>query len=95
MGYVAGGLLQQFGGAVGDTTPVDRYPSGASPYGLLDMAGNVWEWCADWYDSSREGRVLRGGSWFDFQWNVRAANRYGSEPEVRDGDIGFRCARSG
>jgi serine/threonine-protein kinase len=62
------------------TAPVGSYPAGASPYGALDMAGNVWEWVKDWYSdtfyasSPREnptgpatggGRVLRGGSWFN------------------------------
>ena len=64
---------------VGDTTPVGSYPAGASPAGVWDLAGNVWEWVADWYDEgyyagspaqNPQGpnagayRVLRGGSWF-------------------------------
>ena len=60
--------------------PVGSYPKGASPYGVLDMAGNVWEWVADWYDDAYYGvspaqnpmgpesgtvRAQRGGSWYD------------------------------
>lgn len=77
---------------VRDTTPVDRYPSGASPYGVLDMVGNVWEWCDDWYDSKQEYRVLRGGGRLSARY-VRAAYRNRSRPST--GDYGFRCACSG
>ncbi|MCL4831423.1 MAG: SUMF1/EgtB/PvdO family nonheme iron enzyme [Caldilineaceae bacterium] len=69
---------------------VGQYPAGASSYGLLDMAGNVWEWCADWYDSERKGRVLRGGSFSYNATNVRCADRYGLYPGYRNVIIGFR-----
>ena len=85
------------------THPVgQKTPNGL---GLYDMSGNVWEWCEDWYDenyyknSPRENprgpdngqyRLLRGGSWGDFPWNVRASNRGGSVPTYRDGFSGFR-----
>jgi serine/threonine-protein kinase len=90
-----------------DTSPVGNYPDGASPYGALDMAGNVWEWVNDWYDEAYYGsspsenpqgpasgqyRVLRGGSWGSSD-SVRAANRSWYEPGF-DYDVGFRCARS-
>lgn len=67
-----------YGNNVGDTTPVNAYPKGATPEGIHDLAGNVWEWCADWFDpgyyarsprAAPKGpeagteRVLRGGSW--------------------------------
>ena len=77
-------------------------------WGLHDMLGNVWEWCADaWHENhdaaapdgrARDGesaarRVIRGGSWFDDARNVRAAYRNWNEPGDRDDDLGFRCAR--
>jgi formylglycine-generating enzyme required for sulfatase activity len=77
----------------------------ANSWGLYDMLGNVWEWCANvWVDgyagvaraSSAESafahRVIRGGSWSDGALRVRAAYRYGSGPSGRDSNLGFRCA---
>jgi formylglycine-generating enzyme required for sulfatase activity len=88
------------------TAPVGSYPEGASRYGALDMAGNVWEWCQDWYGanyyahssqhdpqgpSSGEGRVFRGGSWSGNKGDVRAANRCRNNPDDRHHNGGFRC----
>jgi sulfatase modifying factor 1 len=95
---------------VGDTTPVAAYPGSASPYGCLDMAGNVWEWAADWYSdgyyallpshnptglAAGSHRVGRGGS-FDFDSrNMRCAVRLRLIPDYRDWNLGFRVASLG
>jgi hypothetical protein len=78
---------------VGHPTPVGLYPKGGTPEGVQDMAGNVWEWVEGWYDEKKTLRVLRGGSFFNFERDLRAALRYDVVPEGRDSNIGFRCVR--
>ena len=83
------------------TSPVGHYPAGASPAGVLDLAGNVWEWTESPYcpygkdDCGDSRRVLRGGGWDTTEsQEVRAARRYPTAPTARGKSIGFRCAKS-
>jgi serine/threonine-protein kinase len=78
----------------GRPVAVGKYAAGASPYGVLDLGGNVWEWVADKYDEDPKRRVVRGGSCCSYFVGPRAANRNAWAPEHRDGDLGFRCAAS-
>ena len=76
-------------GEYNGTSPVGSFkPNG---YGLHDMAGNVWEWCQDWYDSNQGYKVLRGGSWLNKIFPLRVAARAYTSPADRDNDYGFRC----
>ncbi len=93
---------------VDGTRAVGSAPSGASWYGAHDMAGNVWEWVADWYSRSAytrrgrgrsprgpwegEVRVVRGGSFYDDEIDLRTSYRYGLSPEYGYSTVGFRCA---
>ena len=71
------------------TSPVGSFPSSSS--GLHDLAGNVWEWCDDWYDTPQTGRVLRGGAWSSGgPRNLLSSCRRNDEPDERDGGGGFR-----
>jgi formylglycine-generating enzyme required for sulfatase activity len=84
-----------------DTAPVGSFPQGKSPFGLLDMAGNIAEWTLTGYcDSYAESkqcmkhRVTRGGNWSDGSSSfVRTGYRNGSIPEERSIYVGFRCAQ--
>jgi formylglycine-generating enzyme required for sulfatase activity len=89
------------------TTPVKSYePNG---YGLYDMAGNVWEWCQDWYSkeyyelSAKKNpqgpilgskKVVRGGAWYCDKAALQVSNRHKNDPHLGSFHIGFRCVKS-
>ncbi len=80
-----------FDKSVDKTTPVDRYPAGATPEGLMDLAGNCWEWCLDPWEADASQRVLRGGSWHDPALCLAASYRFGFRCGIRFRYLGFRC----
>jgi formylglycine-generating enzyme required for sulfatase activity len=86
---------------------VGSYPGCLSPYGVLDLPGSMWEWCADWYGESYYAespsrdpkgpasgrfRVMRGGAWMSQPLWLRTAHRFKASPSSRNFDHGFRCA---
>ncbi len=99
--YSSHDLFEKIAG-LGDTTPVgffngqtyDGYQTAdsASPYGLYDMAGNVWQWTADIYEGQHY-RYLRGGSKADYEYNLRSFTRNSAGPDYYSPNVGFRCAR--
>jgi formylglycine-generating enzyme required for sulfatase activity len=88
-----------------NATPVGVYPRGATPDGILDMAGNVQEWCRDWFGdysgsdvrnpggpAKGQHRLLRGGCWGSVAWGCRSSFRDCYHPTIRDVLVGFRLA---
>jgi formylglycine-generating enzyme required for sulfatase activity len=100
--YSSHDILEKIAGRLGDTTPVGFFNGGTydgyetldspSPYGLYDMAGNVWQWTGDIYEGIHY-RFLRGGSKSDYAYNLRVWTRNNATPTYASPNVGFRCVR--
>lgn len=96
--------MANFDNIVSTTTPVTEYEKGQSFYGVYDMAGNVYQWCKDWYGTGKrndknptgpetgEERVIKGGSFIEGEESLRSANRDRYAPNYSSFLFGFRCA---
>lgn len=73
------------------TTPVAMYPNGASPIGIMDMAGNVWEWTGSFYNDDKDTYAVRGGSWYYDRRGARVAGRRRYGPNDSYFSVGFRA----
>ena len=104
--YASGDLFEQLFGKLGSTNPVGFYNGntyevdgityetldGASPYGLYDMAGNVWQWTGDDYPDQHY-RVMRGGSFYTYEVDLRIWKENDAGPQHYAPEVGFRCAK--
>jgi formylglycine-generating enzyme required for sulfatase activity len=100
--YSSHDIFEKIIGGLGDTTPVGFYNGSTledyttldspSPYGLYDMAGNVWQWTGDVYENQHY-RYMRGGSKDTYAYNLRVWTRNSAGPEYYSPGVGFRCAR--
>ncbi len=97
--------MKAFDDGYADTAPVTMFEGGQSPYGAYNMSGNVYEWILDWYNVYPGGnsnaddafgetnKVVRGGSWFDSDYMLRADHRFKLSPDEFEDVVGFRCTR--
>lgn len=100
--YSSHDIFEKLTGALGDTTPVGFYNGqtyqgyitldSPSPYGLYDMAGNVWQWVSDIQEGTHY-RLMRGGSKADYAYNLRIWTTNSAGPDYASPSVGFRCAR--